>query len=179
MWASADKEGVAQHWVPAAGEIFLGGWLSPCLREWGEGSAGQPPGAGTSQVTSPPPLPWLRAFPQCPGWGWALVQALLLVPETGAAGHAPCLRPAIAPSLCQLLTWASRRQPPRSPCACPSAARSAARSPHPPRCSDLANRARRCRSEPAHSNAGPLNPFPLGLDSSPSPNLPILRDSQG
>ena len=35
-------------------------------------AAGQPPGAGPSRVTSPfppSPLPWLRAFPQCPGWG--------------------------------------------------------------------------------------------------------------
>lgn len=58
--------------------------------------------------------------PQCPGWGWALVQALLRPAETGAAGHAPCLGPTIAPFLCQFLTWASRRQPPRSPCARPS-----------------------------------------------------------
>lgn len=84
-------------------------------------AAGQPPGAGPSRVTSPPwsLLPWLCAFPQCPGWGWALVQALPLAPERGAAGHAPCLGPAIAPSLGQLLTWAPRRQPPRSPCARP------------------------------------------------------------
>lgn len=84
-------------------------------------AAGQPSGAAPSRVTSPlSPLPWLRAFPQCPGFGWTLVQALWLVPETGAADHAPCLRPSIAPSLGQLLTWAQHRQPPRSPCARPS-----------------------------------------------------------
>lgn len=52
--------------------------------------------------------------------------------------------------------------------------------PHPPRCSDLANRARRCRSRsPPTGTPSPLNPFPLGVDSSPSPDLPSHRDSQG
>lgn len=91
-------------------------------RGLGRGQCRQRLGAGPSQVTSrpPSPRPCLHAFPQCPGWGWALVQAFLLPAETGAAGHAPCLGPTIAPFLCQFLTWASRRQPPRSPCACPS-----------------------------------------------------------
>lgn len=74
-------EGSAQSWFPAAEEIFcVCGGVFSLPQGLGRGrpggraraAAGQPPGAGPSQVTSPfppSPLPWLRAFPQCPGWG--------------------------------------------------------------------------------------------------------------
>lgn len=57
---------------------------------------GQPPGADPSRVTSPSPrspLPWLLAFPQCPGWGWALVQALPLAPRRGLQTMLPTWAP--------------------------------------------------------------------------------------
>lgn len=39
MWASADKEGAVQHWVPAAGEIFWGeGGYLPVSGNRGEAS---------------------------------------------------------------------------------------------------------------------------------------------
>lgn len=90
----------------------------------------------------------------------------------------PAWDPAIASSLVQLLTWAPRRQ--AAPTFTLRASLRPLAAPHPPRCSDLANRARRCRSRsrsPPTGAPSPVNPFPLGVDFSPSPDLSSLRFS--
>lgn len=106
------------------------GGCSPSLRDWEEAGlgAGRGPPQGSLQELVHLRLPLLFLHLLSPGsapsrsvlgGGCTLVQALPLASERGAAGHAPCLGPAITPALVQLLTWAPSWQPPRSPCARP------------------------------------------------------------
>lgn len=125
MWAPAVQAGACLALGSHGWTVLRGDEINQPQRlgekEGGRGSrvrasAGQPAEAGPSRVTSLLLLqllsPWLHAFPQCLGWGFAPCRPGRPCPRRGLqALLLAFLGPAISPSLGQLLTCALHPQP--------------------------------------------------------------------
>lgn len=172
------RRGLPSTGDPASGEVLVGSWrVSPCLGDWGEASPRAAQGSllswsisgYLSSSLSPPLAPRLPAVSRVgvgPGAGPAA--------RARDGGCRPCSWP--APRHCPLPLPAPHLGVAQ---AAPAFTLRVSQQPlaalHPPRCSDLANRARRCRSpSPPTGTPSTLNPFPLGVDSSPSLDFLIL-----
>lgn len=193
MQSSPDEQGAAQLRAPAAEEIFFFFFFLFS----GEGvlptsGAGERPSGGRMRAAAGQPqepvhlglpllfLHLLSLAPRLPAVSWVGVGASAdPAARTCEGGCRPCSLP--EPLHCPPLSPAPHLGAKLAAPAFTLRASLKLRStPHPPRCSDLANGARRCRSgSPPTGVSSQLNPFPLAVDSSPGPKLPSLRDSQG